>query len=124
MKKLLLIFSVFIITMFWLGCQSKKEAIAYPAPATCDTSTVKYSSDIVPILQANCYSCHSNANANSSGGGYKLEGHSNLLPYAQFGSLVNAITRTVNSMPKGSPKMSDCNIAKIRTWVRNGYPNN
>ena len=121
---MLFIFTAITISIIWVGCQYKKEAIAYPTPVTCDTATVKYSTDIVPILQANCYACHSNANANSFGGGNKLECYSNILPYAQFGSLVNAITRTVNSMPKGSPKMSDCNIAKIRTWVRNGYPNN
>lgn len=124
MKKLLFIVSFVATCVCWFSCQYKKEDIAYPPVAVCDTSVVKFNADVVPILQANCYSCHSNTNANSFGGGIKLEGYNNILPYAQFGLLVNAITRTTNSMPKGSPKMSDCNIGKIRTWVRNGYLNN
>jgi cytochrome c553 len=109
--------------LFFQSCQYKKEDVAYPV-TSCDTSNVKYSVEIVSILQTNCYSCHSNANAATLGGGNKLEGYTNLKPYAQFGSLVDAITRTSNTMPKGMAKLSDCNIAKIRTWVKNGYLNN
>lgn len=123
MKKFVLLLSIIIIVFSWLGCQNKKDEIAYPV-TTCDTLNVKYSVDIVGILQANCNVCHASAIANSSGGGNKLDTYSNLQPYAQFGSLLNSITRSVNTMPKGAPKLSDCNIAKIRTWVRNGYPNN
>lgn len=124
MKKFLLAIAAMVITIFWFSCQYKKDAVAYPVAASCDTSAIKYSTDIVAILQANCYVCHSNANAPTLGGGNKLEGYTNLKPYAQFGDLLNAITRTNNTMPKGMTKLSDCNIAKIRTWVRNGYPNN
>lgn len=124
MKKLLSAALIAAICIVWFSCQSKKEDIAYPTVAVCDTSAVKFSTDVVPILQSACYSCHSNANANSLGGGIKLEGYTNILPYAQLGLLVNAITRSSNTMPKGSAKLSDCSIGKIRTWVRNGYLNN
>lgn len=123
MKKTLLIVSAGIVVLSWLSCQYKKEVTAYP-PVTCDTSAIKYSNDIVPILQANCYVCHSDANAPTLGGGNKLEGYNNIKPYAQFGLIPDVLTRANNPMPKGMPKLSDCNIAKIRTWVRNGYPNN
>ncbi len=125
MKKIVLIISITIIGFSWLGCQNKKEEIVFPT-STCDTSSVKYSTDIVGILQANCYSCHSNAAASSIGGGNRLEGYTNVAPYANSKLLLLVVQHAsgVSPMPKNGAKLSDCNIAKIRTWIRNGNPNN
>jgi hypothetical protein len=91
---------------------------------TCNTTDMKYSTDIVPILQTNCYECHSNANQSISG--ISLEGYNNLKVVANDGRLVGVITHASGypPMPEGKPKLSDCNINKIKSWVTNGSPNN
>ncbi|HYH14250.1 MAG TPA: hypothetical protein VD794_03460 [Flavisolibacter sp.] len=91
---------------------------------TCNTSDMKFSADIVPILQSNCYACHSNANQSISG--INLEGYSNVKARVDDGRLVGAITHAsgFSPMPQGGSKLSDCNINKIKSWVASGAPNN
>jgi len=126
MYKVIITISACIVAITaWVGCQSKKEELAYPV-ITCDTANVKYSVEIVGILQANCYRCHATAVANSLGAGYRLEGYNNLRIWAQSGSLLSSVIHDQNAspMPKSAAKLPNCDIAKIRTWVRAGYPNN
>lgn len=120
--------TVFIILAL-AGCYYDKAELVYPPTGgtTCDTTTVaiKYSTDVVGILQTNCYVCHG-GNA-AAGNGYKLDTYAGLKVMADNGRLVKAIMHTgpVNThMPQGGAKLPECNIAKIRTWVRNGSPNN
>ena len=125
MKKTLLLVSAIIIVISWYSCQYKKEAIDYPA-STCDTSNIRYSVEIVGIMQANCYVCHATAVANSLGGGNKYDSYNNIRPNVASGLLLNCIMQNpgYDAMPKGGPRISNCDIAKFRTWIRNGYPNN
>jgi len=125
MKKMLLLLSVIILIISWYGCQYKKDAVAYPA-STCDTSNVHYSVEIKAILQTNCLVCHGATVYNSLGGGYNYDTYSGIIPNVMNGRLLNDIMQVPGSdpMPKGAPKLSDCDIAKVRTWIRNGYPNN
>ena len=90
----------------------------------CNTTNMSFATDIVPLLQANCYACHSNANQSVSG--ISLEGHSNVKIQVDNGRLLGAITHAsgFSPMPQGGPKLSDCNISKIRSWINNGAPNN
>jgi mono/diheme cytochrome c family protein len=127
MKKLIsLITIVFLGTCMLYSCQYKKEDVTYPQPAICDTSNVRYSVEVKNILQANCYSCHAAAVANSLGSGNVLDNYNSVKQFGQFGLLLNNILWTpgYNRMPKNAAKLSDCNIAIIRTWIRNGMPNN
>jgi mono/diheme cytochrome c family protein len=115
-----------------IACTFKKELDELPAspgggPAiTCDTTAVKYSGRVSAILSANCYSCHAAAVANSAGGGNMLDSYTRLTPYINSGLLLNVILHTngYDPMPKNAAKLSDCDIATIRTWIRNGAPNN
>lgn len=93
-------------------------------PPACVTTNMKYSTDIAPIIQANCFSCHSNATSTVSG--FSLEGHSNLKAKADQGRLLGAITHAAgfSAMPQGGSKLSDCNINRIRAWIEAGAPNN
>ncbi len=95
-----------------------------PGGSTCETENMKFSANIQPILVANCYSCHSNANMSISG--ISLEGYSNVKARVDDGRLVGAITHAAGftPMPQGGPKLSDCNINKIKSWVASGAPNN
>jgi len=42
------------------------------------------------------------------------------------GRLIGAVTQApgFSAMPKGGARLPDCRIAEIRTWIRNGAPNN
>ncbi|MGV3656306.1 MAG: hypothetical protein ACO1NX_00070, partial [Chitinophagaceae bacterium] len=93
-------------------------------PGTCVTTNMRYGADIAPIIQANCFACHSNATASISG--FSLEGHSNLKAKVDDGRLLGAITHATgfSPMPQGSAKLSDCNISKITAWINAGAPNN
>jgi hypothetical protein len=96
-----------------------------PGGNTCDTTNMHYMADVVPILQANCYTCHGTA-TNSGSNGIVLEGYDNLLPKAQSGTLIGVITHSPGypPMPQNGAKLSDCNINKIRSWIVNGAQNN
>lgn len=124
--------TIILVAVCFAGCYYDKEDLVYPRQTTttstttsCDTTAVKYSLDVKNILSTNCYACHSGTAAN--GGGFKFDVYpGNLVPKALSGALVGTITHSpgFSPMPKGGGKLSDCDIAKIRTWVRNGAPNN
>jgi hypothetical protein len=87
---------------------------------TCDTTNMSFVTDIKPIIQSNCYSCHSNANYTVSG--IKLEDYADLKHHTDDGDLIGVITHAAGypAMPQGAAKLSDCNINKIKAWVEAG----
>jgi hypothetical protein len=96
----------------------------------CDTTNVTFTASIKPILQNNCYGCHSATNA---GGGYNLtnyaddaNGNWGVQSSALNGSLSGSVhyTGTWSHMPKGGNQLSTCDLKKIRIWVDAGAPNN
>jgi hypothetical protein len=91
----------------------------------CDTVNMKYMANVVPILQQNCYRCHG-ATTNSGSFGIVLEGHGNLKPYAESGTLIGVITHAQGyvPMPEDGAKLSECDINKIRSWIAHGIQNN
>lgn len=91
----------------------------------CDTANMQYTANVVPILQANCYSCHG-TNTNSGSMGRVLEGYNNIKPYAESGTLVGVISHAQGfiPMPQNGPKLSQCNIDKIKSWIANGIKDN
>ncbi|MEZ5014513.1 MAG: c-type cytochrome domain-containing protein [Chitinophagales bacterium] len=98
---------------------------------TCDTTNVTYSLNILPILEAQCYSCHSEANANAQGGGNNLEGYVNLSDFITPNDPENSLLYQsvawipgTSFMPKGGQKLSSCELAQIRTWIVEGATNN
>lgn len=94
-----------------------------PAP-DCDTlSVVKYSAQVAPLLQQRCISCHNTAQPI---GNVSLSTHAQVLNIARTGLLVGVINHApgFDPMPQGSPKLSDCEVAIIRKWVKAGAPNN
>ena len=112
---------------FSTGCVNNKKDILFSG---CDSTNVSYSKTIKPILQNNCYSCHSTANGATLGGGIVLENHTNLIIWVDTakgsdgGILVNDIKHTGNPMPKSASKLSNCDIAKISYWVNEGAKDN
>lgn len=103
------------------SCTYNKEELLYSN--TCDTSNVKYSVQIVNTISVNCLGCH---DAATGTGGIILEDYSNVRALALSGKLLGAITHSpgYRAMPDFAPKLPECRIAEIRTWIRNGMLNN
>jgi mono/diheme cytochrome c family protein len=126
MKKRSIVVLAVVAVSIWVGCTNKKEVSETPTTpvVTCDTTNVRYSVEIVSILNANCNSCH--AAPASSGNGIVLNNYNGVKPWATSQTLYHVVNHTsgFSPMPKGGAKIASCDIAKIRTWIRNGAPNN
>jgi len=103
--------------------QGAKDLTCDEVTTTCDTTNVSYASFIVPVLKTYCTGCHSGATPE---GGLSFTAYNTVKAVALNGKLVGSITwaNGYNAMPKGSNKLSDCKISKIKAWVNNGAPNN
>lgn len=107
-----------------VSCYYDKYDALYKSSATgCDTSAALYAQKVVPILQQQCYSCHTPSNA---GGGIVMGTYAADKALALNGKLYGTINWSAgfSPMPKGAPKMSTCNINTIKKWIDAGTPNN
>lgn len=104
--------------------KNSKEAILEGLEA-CDTTSTAYSAEIKPILDQFCNTsgCH---NATSVAAGYNFESYDNVKNAALGSRFLGSIRHEsgFSSMPKGSDKLTDCQIQKIEIWVRKGAQNN
>ncbi len=106
------------------GCYYDVEETLYPADLNpCDTANVTYTGTIQPMLQQNCYSCHSDA---ANLGSVSVEGYDNVLALVNDGRLVGTVNYQsgFSPMPSDAPKLSDCNLLKIDAWISHGALNN
>lgn len=123
MYKYLIYSFYFLLISGTISCAYNVEDELYP-PVVCDTLNVTYSGTVLPIIQQNCYECHSNANVGISQ--IPLEGYAFISVKVNDGQLIQAIRHTgeVTPMPKDRPSLSECDILKIEKWVSEGAPDN
>jgi len=124
MKKLA---GILFIALLVSGCYYDSEEALYPKlDSSCDTTGVTLSKSILPILQTNCFGCHSTTENASSGGSINLEVYSSLKQLAGQGNLYGAITHNPLNipMPKDGAKLDTCSITKIKIWIDKGALNN
>lgn len=114
-----------VMALVVTGCSKENETNLQGGSGgnNCDTVNMKYSADVLPIIRANCYSCHGNGAAM---GGISLDGYANLKVQADNGNLVGVITHANGypPMPMGAAQLSECDINKIKDWIANGKQNN
>ena len=124
MKKIsvLILLMLIMICGYLVSCKNDKAELLYP-PVPCDTANVRYSTVIINILRNNCYRCHA---GNITVGPFNLDSYAAVQIRAADGELWAAVSHApgVTPMPKDSPKLSDCDLAKIKKWLDDGYPNN
>lgn len=105
------------------SCYYDSEEALFPV-SECVTTAMSYQTNIKPILERNCYACHSAA-VNTAN--ITLEGHSELIKHTTGGGrLLGAIKHQsgFSRMPKNTAKLLACDIAKIEQWILDGSPNN
>jgi hypothetical protein len=123
MKKLLWIMA---IAAMMGGCYYDNEEQLYPKlDQSCDTTGVSFSKSVLPILQTNCYGCHSTSQS-ASNGNVDVEDFVHLKQVVGNGKFYGSIVHNpLNSpMPKGGAKLDTCSISKIKIWISKGALNN
>ena len=105
-----------------VGCYYDVEEEIYPT-LECESQGMSYQNDILPLIDDNCYVCHSAA---ANFGNVNLEGYTQLSAYVENGSLLGVIKHEpgFSPMPKNLSKLLDCEIEKIESWISDGALNN
>jgi len=122
MKKLAFFGILLYVMLSTPACYYDKEQELYPSMA-CDTASVSFSNDILPMMNTSCNSCHSTSSAL---GGIVLDNYGSVSTQANNGKLYSSVAQIngASPMPKGGTKLDACKINKIRIWVAVGAPNN
>lgn len=119
MKKVLTIALVFTLA----GCYYDKEGILYPETNCTVPANPTFQADVMPLLNTRCNTCHAGT---SPSGGIRLDSFTEVSKYVKNGSLMGSIKHSpgYSAMPKGSGKMSSCEISKIQNWITSGALDN
>ena len=123
MKKLFSVSSGLTIFLFMMFSCSKENEQDLGTGNICETNNMTYSANIKPILENFCYSCHGRG---LSQNGINFDTYAGVKAVADNGKLVGAISHASGfvPMPQSAPKLSDCNINRIKAWVNAGAVNN
>ncbi len=115
MKKNILYFLA--LSIFVTSCTFEN---ATPLPVGCN-ATIYYGTDILPIMNANCVSCHSAGGTGSGPGDYTL--YSDIK--AADMKIKNRIFDKNSPMPPaGSTPLTSDQLSKLNCWIGQGAPNN
>ena len=104
----------------------------------CAPKNVSFSKEVQPILAQNCSECHAPGKQGFEASGLDTTSHAALMKGGKFGAIVkpgDAFTSALNMlvegrvdksirMPHGRKKLSDDEIAILKTWVNEGAKNN
>src|SRR5215203_2453815 len=122
MKRLFSVSFAMLILFTIFSCTKENEQ-ELGSGVVCETTNMTYAANIQPILENFCYGCHGRG---LSQNGINFDTHAGVKAVADNGKLVGAISHASGfvAMPQSAPKLSDCNINKIKAWVIAGAPNN
>ncbi len=128
MNRLRILIFIAATSLLAAGCFYDTQDVLYSArqPVPCDTTNITYLKSIVPIISANCNSCHSTKQAEAFGNGIILDTFNSLQEQAANGKLMHDINGDpgYNFMPKNGSKLISCDSAFIQLWVNANTPNN
>ncbi|MGJ7031260.1 hypothetical protein [Niabella hirudinis] len=112
---ILLAFTTLVLT----NCGGDKEnAVDNPPQAeACAGINAKFTSDVLPLIKANCQRCH------STGGSapFALETYDQIKSRA---SDIKTQAVTTSNMPKGGPALTASEKKILGCWIDNGSLNN
>jgi mono/diheme cytochrome c family protein len=106
----------------WIN-QGALNKVCNPNYGSCDTTIVKFSDYVSPLILNSCKGCH---NPNGSNGGINLTNYAEIKASATGGRFMGSIKHLTgfSAMPKGGTKWTDCQIKKIQRWINLGALNN
>lgn len=88
----------------------------------CTTENLTYDNFAREFITSNCgdSNCHSSSAAEF--GTFAMIDYTSTKAAVDNGRILGAINREdgFNAMPKGEPKLSDCNISKMTAWINDG----
>lgn len=114
--------AVAVLAVSVSACYYDNEEDLY-GTTSCNTTDVKYSVEMLQIMETNCYSCHKEGGSGYAG--ISMDTYETLKDFATDGSLVDRITTSdATKLMPPNLRMSDCDIKKIQAWVNAGAPNN
>lgn len=122
-KFLLTVICIGSAGLYFTGC-SKTSEDQLNGSSTCDTTNVKYSVQVVNILNANCYACHKGSGVATSG--IDLGDYAHFMVQVSNGNVRHAITWDGKAfpMPYNLPQLPSCEIETILAWINAGAQNN
>lgn len=104
--------SAFVSVASLTGCTKDKAPVALDCP-----STISFSTQIVPMINGNCISCH------DTGGSLPT-----LTNYSEIAASASSISGTLHGtpqlMPQGGPALADSLIQQFDCWVLQGKLDN
>jgi hypothetical protein len=114
-----LVFALAVCTALFTSCYIDKEDLLY-GRSNCDTTTVSFSKDVMPIINNRCSTvgCHVQG---GSGIGI-LENHTQIKAMIDKGSFEQRVF-VQRDMPTSGP-LSDCQIEHLQKWIADGALNN
>lgn len=89
----------------------------------CDTTSFTFNAVIKPIVEQWCTGCHNSSNASAGFDLSTYQGISDCIVQKRFLQSIEHLNG-YSPMPFGASPLSDCDISKIRQWIKSGYPNN
>ena len=103
--------------------QGAKDLTCDENAGQCDTTNITYSGFVAPLLTTYCVGCHSGG---APSAGITLNTHAGVQSVALNGRLYGAISHAsgFQPMPRGSAKLPQCTIDKVKSWINDGAPNN
>jgi hypothetical protein len=118
-----LLFLLSIGAWMFSGCYYDREHLLYPTANDCSWEQVSFTADVLPLLNAQCNSCHGGA---SPQGGINLDSYSAVSGFASNGVLSCSIHHTggCSPMPQNANKLSPCNLKLIDQWISEGVLDN
>ncbi len=121
-QKLISLVTISLFLLLFVSCYYDNEEALYPSlNATCDTTNVTFNTTILPILNNNCFTCHSNAAA-ASWNTFGLENYSDVV--AMSSRIIGSVKHlgSFSAMPKSGGMIKACSITQLDIWIKNGMP--
>ncbi|MEP7321449.1 MAG: c-type cytochrome domain-containing protein [Saprospiraceae bacterium] len=105
----------------WISNGLKQDTCV--ASNVCDTISVGFSKDILPLFAARCTSCHGPL---LSYDGVRLDTYAQIKNAIGTGRLLGSVRweQGYIQMPQDQPKLLGCEIKKIEIWIGKGALNN
>jgi uncharacterized membrane protein len=116
-------FGVILLISGLMGCSSSDNSEGVPTEDSNNGGNnamdLTYTSDIRPIIQANCLSCHGNPPTNNAP--MSLTNYTLVKSAVETRGLVGRINSSVNPMPPNG-RMPSATRQMITDWVNQGLP--